>query len=436
MKFLAILTFLCGLLALVPLAQAQETVTITVNRHVPDGVSWLDLGVTHTQHSLDTGGGPGSLVRAKTLLAGLCRYQNAHIMGWGTDNPNPAPGVYRWETLDKRLAMIRSMPGAVPVITLCAAPDWMKGGTAGQTDWSKIEVAPLPEHDADFAELARQAALRYRDVHFFQVWNEFKGLWDPAHNNWDYVRYTQLYNAVYDALKSVNPAIQVGGPYLVIEGTGSGKSRDWTTDTPIRARQWEVLDYWLKHKHGADFITLDRSLKDAHDKNAYTVDETMALTPTFEQIARQVRAKTNLPLWWAEYYADPPGGGKQAIAALHASVLLHMLKGGTCAALLWQPMETGEVPHALFTDARQPDGGHPLPYAHVFQAFHDGFKPGTQLYRATSSSPTIEVLASAQNTLLINKRGTSVSVKCEGQKFTLGAYEVRVLTKNLTLPSP
>ncbi len=32
-----------------------------------------------------------------------------------------------------------------------------------------------------------------------------------------------MYNLVYDALKGVDPSIQVGGPYLVIEGTGSGR---------------------------------------------------------------------------------------------------------------------------------------------------------------------------------------------------------------------
>lgn len=427
MKPAAIVYLLFCWLALSPVTQAQETATVTVDRHIPDGVSHLSLGVTHTQYSLDTGGDPAAVARGKALLSRICRYQNAHIMGWGEDNPNPAPGIYHWETLDRRIALIRSMPGAVPVITLCAAPDWMKGGQPNTTDWSRIEAAPLPEHYADFAALAKKIAQRYPDVQHYQVWNEFKGLWDAPHNNWDYVRYTELYNAVYDALKSVNPNIKVGGPYLVIEGTGSDKSHNWTTDKPIRARQWEVLNYWLQHKHGADFIVLDRGIKDFHDTNAYTLDERMALTSVFEQIARQVRAKTNLPLWWAEYYAETPTGNKQALAALHASVLLHMLKGGTAAALLWQPMETGEVEQALFTDARKPGGGRPLPYALVFQAFHDDFGPGTRLYQATSSSPGLEALASATKILLINKRSTPIIVNCEGHRLTLAPYDVRVL---------
>ena len=67
--------------------------------------------------------------------------------------------------------------GGTKIITLCGAPDWMKGGKAGQTDWNKLEVAPTPNHYADFAQLAKQIALRYPDVQYFQVWNELKGMW-------------------------------------------------------------------------------------------------------------------------------------------------------------------------------------------------------------------------------------------------------------------
>jgi hypothetical protein len=344
-------------------------------------------------------------------------------MGWGADNPEPSPGVYQWASLDSRLRLIRSM-GATPVITLCAAPDWMKGGTAGRTDWSKIEAAPLPEHFDDFAALAAQTARRYPDVTHFQVWNEFKGFWDAAHNNWDYVRYTQLYNKVYDALKRVNPKIQVGGPYLVIEGTGS-KRGDWATEPPIRARQWQVLNYWLQHKHGADFLALDRGLMDYHDKTPYTEAQKAALTHWFGDIARQVRAHTSLPLWWAEFYGA--GDTPAAVAAVHASVMLHMLKGGTSVALLWNPMETHEVNNALFSDVRQPGGGQPTPFYAAFRAFHADFGPGTRLVQAVSSSPDVEALASARKTMLINKRPASVQIVLNGHLLTLAADEVRVV---------
>ncbi|MDQ3815661.1 MAG: hypothetical protein M3347_17240, partial [Armatimonadota bacterium] len=280
-----------------------EIVKISVDRSTPDGISRFETGVTHTQYSLDAWGDAASIERGKKLLMAACRYQNQHIMGWGAGNPEPSPGVYNWADLDRRLTLVRSMK-AIPVITLCAAPDWMKGGQPGKTDWSKIEVAPLPEHFDDFASLAKKVAQRYPDVKHFQVWNEMKGFWKPASNNWNSVAYTELYNKVYDALKSVNPDIKVGGPYLVIEGTGSNQG-DWATEPPIRQRQWEVINYWLEHKHGADFITLDKGLKSFHDKKTYSDDELMALTHWFGDVARQIREKTGLPLWWAEYYGTP-----------------------------------------------------------------------------------------------------------------------------------
>ncbi len=400
-------------------------VTVTVDRSVSAGVSRFEAGVTHTQYSLDVGGAdPQAVARAKTLLEGACRYQVQSIMGWGTLNPEPSPGVYQWDTLDSRLRLIRSM-GATPVITLCAAPDWMKGGQAGQTDFSKIEVAPLPEHYGDFAALAAQVARRYPDVTHFQVWNEFKGLWDSSHNNWDYVHYTELYNKVYDALKAVNPKIQVGGPYLVIEGTGS-KTGGWETEAPIRARQWEVLNYWLTHKHGADFIVLDRGLITYQDKTPYSEAQKAGLTHWFGDIARQVRARTNLPLWWAEFYGA--GDTPAAVAAIHASTMLHMLKGGTSVALLWGPMEEHNVDYnnALFSDVRQPGGGQPTPNYAIFQVFHTDFGPGTKLVKAVSSSPDVEALASAKKTLLINKRSVPISIRLNGHPLTLAADAVWV----------
>lgn len=411
-----------------------ETVRVFVDATRVSGVSRFQTGVTHTRYSLDTVEGEAKsevIARGKTLLGQAAHFHNVHLMGWGTMNPNPAPAVYDWASLDKRMAMVRSTSGAVPVITLCAAPDWIKGGEPGKTDWSKIEVAPVPEHYQDFADLAAVVARRYPDVRYFQVWNEFKGLWNAALGNWDYEKYTRLYNGVYDALKAVNSQIKVGGPYLVIEGTGGNKGPAGdATGRPLSPRNQAVLDYWLRHKRGADFVVLDRSVKSYHDKNTYSTGEVMALTHWFGDVAHQVRAKTDLPVWWAEYYADVPEGGPAALAAAHASALGHMVRNGVAAALLWQPMATGEVPHALFTDARQPDnnGARPLPYWHVLRAFHVHFGPGARLVRVTVSNPVVEALASAQKTLLINKRAAAVAVCVNNAApVTLAGYDVRLI---------
>jgi hypothetical protein len=133
--------------------------------------------------------------------------------------------------------------GVPIVITLCGAPDWMKGLEAGRTDWRSIERFPLQEHYEDFTKLAVEVAKRYPDVQYFQIWNEFKGLWsndkidiNGIPGQWRFEDYTELYNQVYDALKADNPKLKVGGLYLVVEGTGSNKG-GWAAEKPIRQRQ-------------------------------------------------------------------------------------------------------------------------------------------------------------------------------------------------------
>jgi hypothetical protein len=158
--------------------------TIVVDRRTAIGTNRLALGVTHTQHSFDAWGDPLAVASGRALLRDASVYQNQHLMGWGALNPEPAPGVFNWDSLDRRVQLMRDT-GAVGVITLCCAPDWMKGGQAGATDWSALTTAPLPEHYRDFAELARQVALRYPDVKYFQVWNELKGFWNDAENRWN-----------------------------------------------------------------------------------------------------------------------------------------------------------------------------------------------------------------------------------------------------------
>ncbi|HLJ54855.1 MAG TPA: hypothetical protein VKT77_07415, partial [Chthonomonadaceae bacterium] len=262
----------------------------------------------------------------------------------------------------------------------------------------------------------------------FHVWNEFKGFWDAPGHNWDYVRYTELYNQVYDALKSVDSSIKVGGPYLVVEGTGLN-AREWYGASPITERNMKVIDYWLAHKHGAEFIALDRSLTDTnHDSGRHTEREMLAQTRLYADIVRQIRAKTDLPIWWAEFYGGERLRNPDFVAAEYASIYLHMATAGAPqVALLWGFLQGEGGGYQLFTDLMQPDGGQPTAHYGVVKAFRDMFPPGTRLYRATSSSPEIEVLASRTQTLLINKRSSPARIMLDGAPLTLGRYEVRLL---------
>jgi hypothetical protein len=416
-------------------AHAVSDVTVNVDLKAPDGVSELSLGVTHT-HFMWEEGDPAAVAFAKKLLIPAVKYQNQHIMGFGADNPQPASGgPFNFSSLDSRVKLMRSIGGDT-VITFCTAPGWMK--TSGQ-DWNMADRV-ADDHINDFANLAVAIAQRYPDVKYFQIWNEFKGYWDDSiknsdgsYGNFDYVSYTQMYNAVYKAVKSARPDAKIGGFYLPLGGDGS-TTLGYTgagTYTPLSARDMDSLNYWLANKVGADFICVDYGLKDWFNPNHLNAADGLALTWIYKKAIQDIEAKTNLPIWFSEYYSLPEAAynGSQWVATAMASIYLNMIKGGgitPITALLWNP-EEGEqgCPNYLFTDTGIATGGQPTPHYYVYKGMRDYFPSETQLYTATSSDANVEVIASAAKTMLINKYNTSKIVSVNGVEYTLAAYEVR-----------
>jgi hypothetical protein len=322
------------------------------------------LGVTHAQHSLDAWHDASAVASGRRLLQAVPgTFQNQHLMGWGTLNPEPSPGVYDWRSLDKRMKLARDT-GGTPVITLCCSPDWMKGGKAGTTDWSKLEVAPKPEHYDDFARLAAETARRYPDVLHFQVWNEMKGFWSSTLNRWSYEAYTDLYNQVYVALKEVNPAIQVGGPYVVMASwkNNIGGGRTSAVQGPwgmVDQRALDVVSYWLEHAVGAEFLTVDASTVVTNVGYLVSPEESLA---KFAAVDDWLRARTDLPIWWSEFKPVPAFGSHHFTPEREAAIWTASMKvleeSGAAVALLWQPQ--GATNHTgLWTDVSKVGGGQP-----------------------------------------------------------------------------
>ncbi|MEU6402666.1 xylan 1,4-beta-xylosidase [Streptomyces sp. NPDC046985] len=427
--------------------------TPAVPRH-PDqpSVGW---GFTHTQFSADEGGG-AAVDRARTLLArdgGLP--QDQAVMGWGADNPEPVQSRYDFAALDRRVDFIRAS-GGTPVITLCCAPDWMKGGRAGvdSTDWSQsaLETAPLPGHYADYAALAATVARRYPDVRHFIVWNEFKGFWNDSKARWDYEGYTELYNLVYRALKKVDPTIMVGGPYLSMDSVDPRQDNASTVlRGPWGAMDQRVLDafsYWNAHKAGADFAVVDGS---SYTKDDELLPDEFAAADKFTAVGRWVRRETGgLPLWWAEYYvetaasaataasadghADRTGWSEAHRVAVQAAGMIAMVRGGASSGFYWNPetRKGPDCPGCLWTPTGDDDGGKALPMYGLVSRFARAFPPGSRYETvavAPDSAPRVRVLATAAVAVVVNASDRPLSAEVDGKRFGMRAYEVKWLAR-------
>ena len=335
-----------------------------------DGPAGLRLGVSHGQHSLNPWMAPVAVESGRQVLATAPgTLQNQHLMGWGSTNPEPFPGHRDWSSLDRRMKLVRET-GGTPVITLCCAPDWMKGGIPGRTDWSRLEAAPMVDRFDEFAALAAATARRYPDVRHYQVWNEMKGFWDPFRNRWRYEDYTNLYNQVYRALKAVNPAIQVGGPYVPMTTwrPDVGGGRDSELRGPwgmVDQRALDVVQYWLEHAVGADFISVDGST--ALRDGTYLVPP-IESAAKFRAIDEWLRARTSLPIWWSEVAPVPYGSSAklspQDLAAVWLATIRHLEESGAAVALLWQP-ESNDRHVGLWTAVDRSTGGRPTPLRDV-----------------------------------------------------------------------
>ena len=388
----------------------------------------LDLGVTHTQDSLGSHDPEEATDRGKEILAdNSAIWQNNHLMGFGTDNPEPSPGDYDWDSLDQRMELTEETGGKA-MLTLCCAPDWMKGGDEGETDWSKLEDNPLPEHFADYANLAAEAVKRYPQVDRVLVWNELKGFYNEAANRWDYEGYTDFYNQVYTAVKAVRPDIQVGGPYVVLISLDPG-----TTDaSPQVTGPWgaadqrtlDVIDYWLQNNVGADFLAVDAATNKRDQDGLAPLDGARK----YADLARWLQQRTDLPIWWAEYYPEVPAGesddpASPANAAVNLAAIAAMAESGTAGALLWGPQAHDLGSPALWTDATTDDGGQPLPLTQSWQFLVPRMAAGNVEIGRSPSRPNLLAFRADDGVVVVNLSADATELAPGNE---LAAWEIKV----------
>ncbi len=463
------------------IVKPKADVSVNVDLSSPLLTSQFAPGISLVDTSLDVqaNNDPTAINNATNLIKQALPYQDTPIMAWGAPDPWPDPNQpepTNWSYLDYRLQLIQKT-GGIPVITLSEAPWWMKGELQadGSTrtltssdEWSDIAYSSriLDNQMGAWLHLVQRVAERYMvapyNVRYFQVWNELKGYYDPITNAYDYNTspgdpsgpnakhgYTYMYNQVYDRLmqvaKSLNiptQNVKVGGPYVVMDTWGSGKQsmlsnliKPYGT---YDQRPLDVVLYWLQHKSGAGFITLDASNSNrdnSSDANPFASAEKFAdvtkwlrsLDPT------KYPGATTLPVWYAEWYATSYSNTSNNAynSAIKAYALMKFLEAGGSVALSWGSTGSTTTDTSIWTSTNHQGGGQPLPFYYALKDLNDYFAPGIQIYKTTVSAPdSVAVLASSSRVMLVNKTAKHLIVSIDDKEtVSLQPYQVGVVAR-------
>ena len=459
--------------------KANPSIHVTVDRSSPIGLSQFSSGITYTDDSLNYPWGDnnlGAVNSVESLIRQAIPFENTPIMAWGAPDPWPDPSQAEpsdWGYLDGQLQTILQT-GGIPVITLSEAPWWMKGqlqpdGTTRllqpSDEWSDIAYGSqiLDNEMGAWLHLVQRVAERYMvppyNVRYFQVWNELKGYWNPITNAYDYSTspgdpggpnakhgYTYMYNLVYERLMQVarslgipTNSVKVGGPYVVMDTWGSSKQSTLSTIRKAYGtydlRPLDVVLYWLQHKAGAGFITLDGG---NGNKDNINLADPFVASEKFADMVTWIRSldntrypgATTLPIWLAEWYATSYDNtpDNQYNDAIKSYAMIEFLKAGGAVALSWGGLGGGQFDRGLWTPTTAEGGGKALPWYYSTKAFKDYFAPGTRIYKTTVSPPgDIEVLASAAVVMLVNKTASSMTATVNGAFVSLSPYQVSVV---------
>jgi len=361
------------------------------------------------------------------------------MYGFGPTNPEVSNGTYTWGGLDLRVQLMRDAKQQLG-ITLCQWPDWMTKLGTNTTTYS--DLPPTDDHVVDAVDLVTQVARRYPDVRHWNVHNEMRGYWLPSPvNRWNYESYVRLYNACYDALKGLNSANQVYGPYVHINNYVGSQSNPTRVSTlanrpygTLDQRDLDVIVYFLANARGCDGVSFDGTCWKARDGAIPNqVEAIRTFYPDFIGWIRTLVGGASVPVHQTEYYsgptvvvgvgADPELARRAAQGTLGWQV---MVRTGYANAMYWSPQADVDLGHqGLWTRTDQPVSV--LPLYEGARAIVDRFGVSTDLYATTSKDAMLEVLASSTHILVTNLDDAQKNITVQGRAVALEPYGIALV---------
>ena len=343
-------------------------------------------------------------------------FEDVAIMGWGPGNPEVSPGIYKFTGIANQLSFVKAT-GGIPIITLCGAPDWMKGGQVGATDWTQLGLPPQPQHFQDFANLSAAVAQAFPDVKYFNVWSELRGFWSSTTHSWDAASYTTLYNDVYQAVKAVRPDAAVGGPYVSIHSeAGPAPVRIPTPSGPwghLDAKSLAPVSFWITHNVGADFIAVDGR---AFTQDAGLTTDPLTSTQKYAAMDQWLTSQTHLPIVWMESHLlpDTTGYSDQQQASIRVGALLQMASSGASLGMQWNPEQLAGWDEGLWTTAQILNGGQPTVLAQELPAVLNVLAAPVTIVPGTPAGTLVATGANGTVTVTYSATAATVTVTNPG----------------------
>jgi hypothetical protein len=295
------------------------------------------------------------------------------------DPTNPDDPAYDWSQLDADVRAAQAHRQRV-LLTIFGAPTWAQGGDkpSGQygANW---KVDPQ-----DVGEFATAIARRYSGTHLdltgqplpkvtdWQIWNEpylytnFNPQWERVHGDWQPyapIRYREILNAAYAALKAVSPENHVvtagTGPFGDLNPGGHriGPLLFW--------RYLLCLDRTTGCDQPAHFDVASHHPYSVRGPTAHAVNTNDASVPDVRKVAKLVRAavrrggarpRLTKPMWvtelaWDSSPPDPEGIPAARQAAWLSKSVYVLWKQGV-SLLVWYQV-TGSPPKPSYAASNQ-----------------------------------------------------------------------------------